>query len=347
MAESTCTESATLLLVTACGIRLSGAMRDFRRSAFTHQDLPWSRAQGVAVVITRDALRGARLRVLRCRRVSSRIWLTGRTGSSSCCTTIHRDAVGSRPPGPHELVTQLHGVGPRQGKPAVYVMTNSRSLAPQDAEERNRQVPRSAFAAAEKVGRSITFVSRSDCTLRGHFPLETDVLAEEILAHTGIAVDGVVIVPAFGDAGRITWDPSTAQGLSPTDIRPRARPSSPRTPHADIDPPTCATGSRRTTHDCWRSRLTRPSGPGIDCSTRSARPLSGRSSARSFTRLSGHSRSPRSARADSGDDAVGGLIVVGSHVAGRAVAALARGNVVVRTSRSLVTGSDAADSLAP
>jgi hypothetical protein len=44
---------------------------------------------------------------------------------------------------------------------------------------------------------------------------------------------------------------------------------------------------------------------------------------------------------------VGGLIVVGSHVAGRAVAALARGNVVVRTSRSLVTGSDAADSLAP
>ena len=29
----------------------------------------------------------------------------------------------------------------RQGKPAVYVMTNSRSLAPNDAAERNRQVP--------------------------------------------------------------------------------------------------------------------------------------------------------------------------------------------------------------
>jgi len=64
----------------------------------------------------------------------------------------------------------------RQGRPAVYVMTNSRSLAPEDAEESNRQVARSAFAAAAKLGVNIDFVSRSDSTLRGHFPLETNVL---------------------------------------------------------------------------------------------------------------------------------------------------------------------------
>lgn len=94
--------------------------------------------------------------------------------------------------------------GLSQGKPAVYVMTNSRSLPPEEAAERNRQVARSAFAAAARMGVSVAFVSRSDSTLRGHFPLEPEALGAEIMSHTGRAVDGVVIVPAFGDAGRIT-----------------------------------------------------------------------------------------------------------------------------------------------
>ncbi len=91
-----------------------------------------------------------------------------------------------------------------QATPAVYVLTNTRSLAPEDAERRNREVARNAYVAAGTVGVEVAFVSRSDSTLRGHFPLEVDVLAEEVLAHTGRAVDGVVVVPAFGDAGRVT-----------------------------------------------------------------------------------------------------------------------------------------------
>ena len=63
-------------------------------------------------------------------------------------------------------------------------------------------------------------LSRSDSTLRGNFPLETNVLAEEILSHTGNHVDGVIIVPAFGDAGRITvgavhYAGSEADGYTP------------------------------------------------------------------------------------------------------------------------------------
>lgn len=90
-----------------------------------------------------------------------------------------------------------------QGARAVYVMTNSRSLDPAQAEQRNREVARAALAASARTGVPIGFVSRSDSTLRGHFPLETDVLAGE-LAAAGRPVDGVVLVPAFGDAGRVT-----------------------------------------------------------------------------------------------------------------------------------------------
>lgn len=94
--------------------------------------------------------------------------------------------------------------GLRQGQPAVYVMTNSRSLAPEEAARRNREVAEAAYAAAARTGLAIDFVSRSDSTLRGHFPLEPQVLADAVLRHEGRPVDGVVIVPAFGDAGRVT-----------------------------------------------------------------------------------------------------------------------------------------------
>jgi uncharacterized protein YgbK (DUF1537 family) len=88
--------------------------------------------------------------------------------------------------------------------PAIYVLTNTRSLDPAETAERNRQVVRSALAAARETGTELGFVSRSDSTLRGHYPLEPDVLADTVREVTGERTDGVVIVPAFPDAGRVT-----------------------------------------------------------------------------------------------------------------------------------------------
>ncbi|CAH0218811.1 four-carbon acid sugar kinase family protein [Microbacterium sp. Bi121] len=92
------------------------------------------------------------------------------------------------------------------GAPAVYVLTNTRSLDEATAAERNREVVAVALAAASEADRHVTFVSRGDSTLRGHFPLETDVLAAEIVAHGGAAPELTLLVPAFPDAGRITVD---------------------------------------------------------------------------------------------------------------------------------------------
>ena len=57
-----------------------------------------------------------------------------------------------------------------QSKPAVYVLTNTRSLDPAEAAARNEEVVRNALAAAG-AGLRLGFVSRSDSTLRGHYPL--------------------------------------------------------------------------------------------------------------------------------------------------------------------------------
>ena len=98
---------------------------------------------------------------------------------------------------------------------AVYVLTNTRSLDPAEAAARNEEVVRNALAAAaletggsgsSSAGHSLRlgFVSRSDSTLRGHYPLEPDTIAATVAAVSGEPTDGVVIVPAFPDAGRVT-----------------------------------------------------------------------------------------------------------------------------------------------
>jgi len=86
-----------------------------------------------------------------------------------------------------------------QSAAAVYVMTNSRSLAPDDAATVTREVVTVAARVAVEVGLSPVFASRSDSTLRGHFPLEASVMQETIEGPSG-----VVLVPAFPEAGRIT-----------------------------------------------------------------------------------------------------------------------------------------------
>ncbi|MBF4636148.1 hypothetical protein ITJ38_17190 [Agreia pratensis] len=91
-----------------------------------------------------------------------------------------------------------------EGTPAIYVLTNTRSLDPHAAAARNREVVQNASSAAGPLGRRLAFVSRGDSTLRGHYPVETDAIAEAVLAGTGESVDAVIIVPAFPDAGRVT-----------------------------------------------------------------------------------------------------------------------------------------------
>ncbi|MFC9770195.1 MULTISPECIES: four-carbon acid sugar kinase family protein [unclassified Pseudarthrobacter] len=94
-----------------------------------------------------------------------------------------------------------------QSKPAVYVLTNTRSLDSAEAAARNEEVVRNALTAAGSSDDSslrLAFVSRSDSTLRGHYPLEPDVIAATVSEVSGEATDGVVLVPAFPDAGRVT-----------------------------------------------------------------------------------------------------------------------------------------------
>jgi uncharacterized protein YgbK (DUF1537 family) len=125
----------------------------------------------------------------------------------------------------------------RQGTSAFFVLTNSRSLAEADAATLNRDVARGLAVAAAVEGVDYVIASRSDSTLRGHYPLETDVLAAE-LAALGQPVDGVVIVPAFVEPGRVTvgsvhWM-RTEAGMIPVSESEFARDATFGYSHADL-----------------------------------------------------------------------------------------------------------------
>ncbi|MGP3932059.1 four-carbon acid sugar kinase family protein [Nonomuraea sp. KM88] len=106
----------------------------------------------------------------------------------------------------------------RQPSQAVFIQTNTRSLGEGHAAERNRRIVDvlAQACAAERV--DVVLASRGDSTLRGHYPLETDVLSEALNRH-GRPVRGVVLVPAYLDAGRVTVHSvhylRTGQGLLP------------------------------------------------------------------------------------------------------------------------------------
>lgn len=84
-----------------------------------------------------------------------------------------------------------------------YILTNSRSLPANEAVALNEAVVGSLLQAAERVSADFTLVSRSDSTLRGHFPAETDALAR-VLSRAGRPIDAVVLVPFFEEGGRLT-----------------------------------------------------------------------------------------------------------------------------------------------
>ncbi len=90
------------------------------------------------------------------------------------------------------------------GKPAIYISTNTRSYLPKQVNEITSQAFRNAFNAAKKCGVIPRWVSRSDSTLRGHFPLEPEILASEYFQLTGSEFDATIVIPAYTHAGRIT-----------------------------------------------------------------------------------------------------------------------------------------------
>ena len=92
--------------------------------------------------------------------------------------------------------------GLRDESPIFFVLTNTRALSAAAAAAVTREVCQNLKQAIALEGvQEFLVVSRSDSTLRGHYPIETDVMSAELGPF-----DAHFLVPAFFEGGRITRD---------------------------------------------------------------------------------------------------------------------------------------------
>lgn len=108
------------------------------------------------------------------------------------------------------LITQWDEASIRKGfedkEPFFYILTNTRAMTREDAAKVTREAMEMVVRVNEDFGYRLIIVSRSDSCLRGHFPLETDVMRSVLVEHGLSLFPKTPFCPAFIEAGRVTID---------------------------------------------------------------------------------------------------------------------------------------------
>ncbi|HWL12677.1 MAG TPA: four-carbon acid sugar kinase family protein [Ureibacillus sp.] len=87
-----------------------------------------------------------------------------------------------------------------------FILTNSRGFTAAETTKAHQEIAANIVEAAKRNNHKFTIISRGDSTLRGHYPLETQVLKETVEANSDNRFDGEVILPFFKEGGRFTID---------------------------------------------------------------------------------------------------------------------------------------------
>lgn len=90
----------------------------------------------------------------------------------------------------------------RNKVPLLFILTNTRSLEEDRARELLSEVMENIKFAGQSTGRKFIVISRSDSTLRGHYPMETEM----IVSHLELEDAVQCLIPAFFQGGRFTID---------------------------------------------------------------------------------------------------------------------------------------------
>ena len=93
--------------------------------------------------------------------------------------------------------------GFQEDNPMFFILTNSRGFTAAETEKAHTEIATNIVEAAKKQNKEFIVISRGDSTLRGHYPLETEVLKDTIEATSDIQFDGEVILPFFKEGGRL------------------------------------------------------------------------------------------------------------------------------------------------
>lgn len=107
--------------------------------------------------------------------------------------------------------------------PVFFVLTNSRSLSAIETSKIFQEISKNIAKAAALTQQKYTIVSRSDSTLRGHFPLEHNTIKQGADLKDAITV----FIPVMFEGGRVTLNDthyvSDSENLTPVSETPFAQ----------------------------------------------------------------------------------------------------------------------------
>ena len=87
-----------------------------------------------------------------------------------------------------------------------YILTNSRSMTREETTKYHNDLAAAVDKVSKELGIDYMYISRSDSTLRGHYPLEPQILRDNYERYTGRKLDGEILCPFFLEGGRYTID---------------------------------------------------------------------------------------------------------------------------------------------
>ncbi|MGI6357885.1 MAG: four-carbon acid sugar kinase family protein [Bacillota bacterium] len=87
----------------------------------------------------------------------------------------------------------------------VYLLTNSRALPASKVAVMYGTISSRIHRLATETGWQFSIIHRSDSTLRGHYPLESEA-TQSSLQQAGYRFDGEILIPFFAEGGRFTRD---------------------------------------------------------------------------------------------------------------------------------------------
>ncbi|ADK13174.1 MULTISPECIES: four-carbon acid sugar kinase family protein [Clostridium] len=94
--------------------------------------------------------------------------------------------------------------GFKEKNPMFFILTNSRGFTAAETEKAHKEISLNISKVAKKLNKDYIIISRSDSTLRGHYPLETEILKQTVEANSDVKFDGEVLMPFFKEGGRFT-----------------------------------------------------------------------------------------------------------------------------------------------
>lgn len=87
-----------------------------------------------------------------------------------------------------------------------YILTNSRGFTVEQTTKCHTEIIERINKISKETGKEYMIISRGDSTLRGHYPLETELLRKGFEADGKKYADGEIICPFFKEGGRFTMN---------------------------------------------------------------------------------------------------------------------------------------------